>query len=49
MRGTIGKAGATIGGLVALYIVVFNGSKAGAVLKAGADGSSKFVKTLQGR
>lgn len=36
-------------GLIALYLVVYNASKAGILFKAGAAGSSKVVKTLQGR
>lgn len=36
-------------GLIALYVVVANGSNFGAVLSAGAEGTSKVTKTLQGR
>jgi hypothetical protein len=36
-------------GLIALYLVVYNGSKSGIVMKEGAAGSSKVIKTLQGR
>lgn len=41
-----GKWGA---GLIALYIIVYNASKSGIVMKEGAAGSSKVIKTLQGR
>lgn len=36
-------------GLIALYIVVYNASKAGILFKEGANGGSKLVKTFQGR
>jgi hypothetical protein len=36
-------------GLIALYIVVYNASKGGILLKEGAAGGSKVIKTLQGR
>lgn len=36
-------------GLIALYIVVYNASKGGILLKEGASGGSKVIKTLQGR
>lgn len=36
-------------GLIALYIVVANGSKAGRAFNAGAKGGVSFVKALQGR
>ncbi len=36
-------------GLIALYVVVANGSRFGEVIAAGADGASKVTKTLQGR
>lgn len=36
-------------GLIALYLVVYNGSKSGTVIKAGAGGISTVAKTLQGR
>lgn len=36
-------------GLIALYLVVYNGSKAGIVIKEGAGGVSTVAKTLQGR
>lgn len=36
-------------GLIALYIVVANGSKFGQVISAGATGVSGVTKTLQGR
>ncbi|WP_367575281.1 hypothetical protein [Streptomyces griseoaurantiacus] len=36
-------------GLIALYLVVYNGSKSGIVMKEGAAGVSKVAKTLQGR
>ena len=35
--------------LIGLYIVVANGSKFGTVIAAGAEGTSKVTKTLQGR
>jgi hypothetical protein len=41
-----GKWGA---GLIALYIIVYNASKSGIVMKEGAAGGSKVIKTLQGR
>jgi hypothetical protein len=36
-------------GLIALYIVVANGSKFGTVISAGARGVSDVSRTLQGR
>lgn len=36
-------------GLIALYLVVYNGTKAGSVIKAGASGSTQIIKSLQGR
>lgn len=36
-------------GLIGLYLVVANGSKAGAVISEGAKGATTFTKTLQGR
>ncbi len=36
-------------GLIALYVVVANGSNFGAVIAAGAEGTSKVTRTLQGR
>ena len=36
-------------GLIALYLVVANGSKFGQVMAAGADGASQITRTLQGR
>ncbi|MBB3043924.1 hypothetical protein [Nocardioides soli] len=38
-----------IGILTGLYIIVYNGSKAGSVVTKGAAGASSFVRTLQGR
>lgn len=35
--------------LIALYLVVYNASKAGILFKEGASGGSKVIKTLQGR
>ena len=35
--------------LIGLYIVVANGSKFGTVIAAGAEGTAKVTKTLQGR
>lgn len=46
---SLNKLRAGIGGLIALYLVVYNGTKAGTVVKAGAAGSSQVIKTLQGR
>jgi hypothetical protein len=43
------KALAYGAGLIALYLVVFNGSKSGIVLKQGASGSVSLVKAFQGR
>lgn len=37
------------GGLIALYIVVAHASGFGRVVTAGANGSSKVARTLQGR
>lgn len=36
-------------GLIGLYLVVYHGTKAGRVVKAGANGSATVIKTLQGR
>jgi hypothetical protein len=36
-------------GLIALYIITANASNFGKVISSGADGGSKFAKTLQGR
>jgi hypothetical protein len=36
-------------GLIALYVVVANGSNFGGVISAGAEGASKVTRTLQGR
>ena len=36
-------------GLIALYVVVANGSRFGQVIAAGADGTAKVTRTLQGR
>jgi hypothetical protein len=36
-------------GLIALYVVVANGSSMGSVITAGAEGTSKITRTLQGR
>lgn len=36
-------------GLIALYLVVANGSNFGTVITSGAEGASKVTKTLQGR
>ena len=43
------KAIAYTGALVALYLIVANGSKSGQVISAGAAGYSDIVKSLQGR
>ncbi len=42
----LGKYGA---GLIALYLIVYNGTNAGHVVSAGASGISTDVKALQGR
>lgn len=36
-------------GLIALYLVVYNGTNAGKVISAGASGASTVTKTFQGR
>lgn len=36
-------------GLIALYVVVANGSQFGQVIAAGAEGTSRVARTLQGR
>lgn len=36
-------------GLIALYIVVANGSEFGRVIASGAEGGSRITRTLQGR
>jgi len=36
-------------GLVALYLVVYNGTKSGRVLREGAAGSRNIIKAFQGR
>lgn len=36
-------------GLIALYLIVYNASKSGIVMKDGASGAAKIVKTFQGR
>jgi hypothetical protein len=36
-------------GLIALYLLVANGSKAGALFKEGASGSASVVRAFQGR
>lgn len=43
------KALAYTGGLIGLYLLVRHATGAGTVLSAGANGSAKFVRTLQGR
>jgi len=44
------KGGFELGaGLIALYIITANASNFGKVISSGADGGSKFAKTLQGR
>lgn len=37
------------GGLIALYLLVANGSQAGNLITQGASGGSKIIGTLQGR
>lgn len=41
--------GKYMAGLIVLYLVVYNASKTGIVLKEGANGVVKVTKTLQGR
>lgn len=36
-------------GLIALYLLVANGSKAGALMKDGASGGGTVIRALQGR
>ncbi|WP_154793300.1 hypothetical protein [Occultella kanbiaonis] len=36
-------------GLIALYVIVANGSRFGSVISAGARGVSDVTRTLQGR
>lgn len=36
-------------GLIALYLVVANGTKAGRAFKAGASGGATVIKAFQGR
>ncbi|MFD9837050.1 hypothetical protein [[Kitasatospora] papulosa] len=36
-------------GLIALYLIVYNGCKSGVVMKEGAAGGVKLVKAFQGR
>lgn len=43
------KALAYAGGLIALYLVVYNGSKSGQVITAGANGLGTSVRAFQGR
>lgn len=43
------KALAYGAGLIALFIIVKNGSRSGQVFSAGASGASKVARTLQGR
>lgn len=43
---TYGKYGA---GLIALYLVVANGTKAGRAIRAGAGGTATVVRAFQGR
>ena len=45
----IKKFGSDGAGLIALYIVVANGSQFGQVMSAGAAGASTLTRTLQGR
>ncbi|MDR6212177.1 hypothetical protein QE364_003908 [Nocardioides zeae] len=37
------------GGLIALYLIVANGTNFGKVVREGASGGSTLIKTLQGR
>ena len=43
---TFAKYGA---GLIALYLVVANGTKAGKAIRSGAAGTASVVKAFQGR
>lgn len=43
------KALSYTAGLIALYVVIFNGSKSGTVFKQGAAGGVSIIKSLQGR
>ncbi|MBM7510044.1 hypothetical protein JOE61_003858 [Nocardioides salarius] len=36
-------------GLLAIYLIVYNGSKSGTVLTKGAAGSAQIIKAFQGR
>lgn len=46
----MGRKALTYGaGLIALYLIVYNGSKSGTVFKSGAAGSVSIIKSLQGR
>lgn len=36
-------------GLIALYLVVANGTKAGTAMKSGASGATSIIKAFQGR
>lgn len=35
--------------LIAVYLIVYNGSKSGVVLSKGASGGSQIIKAFQGR
>lgn len=35
--------------LVAVYLIVYNGSKSGTVLSKGASGGAQIIKAFQGR
>lgn len=37
------------GGLIALYLIVANGTKAGTAFRDGATGTSTIIKAFQGR
>lgn len=36
-------------GLIALYLVVYHGSKSGKVIRAGSSGGRNIIKAFQGR
>lgn len=46
----MGRKALTYGaGLIAIYLVVYNGSKSGTVFKQGAAGGVSLIKAFQGR
>lgn len=36
-------------GLIALYVIVYNGTRSGTVLQSAAKGGDRIIKSLQGR